>query len=301
VRLPFRKTAQALNTLGIELKDAGRLAEAEQAYLRAIQRAPEWYIPWYNLGLVYKVQRRWADSARCNLRAAELAPDDGDVWWNLGIAATALRDWALARRAWRGCGLELPDGDGPPHADYGPVPIRINPETSGEVLWCDRIDPARAIIRNVPLPGSGHAEGDTVLHDGQPNGYRMLAGRQLPVFDALEVLERSGRVTVEAWVEAPGPEDVEALEALAEARGIALEDWTRTIRRICRQCSEGVPHETHAYVEDEAEWAPARHLGTAPAAASDVRRLLEDWVRDGFGRRLVGVGIPDSLEPPEQS
>ena len=42
---------------------------------------------------------------------------------NLGIAVTALGRWDVARSAWHGAGLQIPEGDGPlelsvwPHAD----------------------------------------------------------------------------------------------------------------------------------------------------------------------------------------
>jgi len=283
-------TADSLNALGNDLKEEGRLAEAEQTYLRAAELDPAWSVPWFNAGLVCKIQRRWADAARYNRRALTLDPGDSGAWWNLGIAATALGDWVLAREAWRGCGIAVPDGDGPPEMPYGPVPIRLNPDADAgaEVIWCTRIDPARAIIRNVPLPASGHAEGDTVLHDGAPNGYRVLNGRQLAVFDALQVLERSGRLTIEAWIEAASADDVEALVDAGDGGGITVEDWTRTLRHLCKQCSEGVPHEEHDSLP--AEWDPRRHLGIAADSERDVLRLLEAWSRGGPDRRVLGVG-----------
>jgi tetratricopeptide (TPR) repeat protein len=277
--------AASLNDLANDLKDAGRYAEAEQAYRRAIEADAAWSVPWYNLGLLYKILRRWDESARCNRRATELDPADGDAWWNLGIAATALGEWALARAAWRGCGIAMPDGDGPPRMGYGPVPVRLNPEGDGEVVWCDRIDPARAVIRNVPLPESGHREGDLLLHDGAPNGYRLLGGRRVPVFDELQLLERSDRSTFEAWVTVETEHDLDALRSLADEAGVAVEVWSETVRRLCKQCSEGVPHETHDPAPPDA--GPRRRVGLAARGAHEAQTLLAQWESAARGRRVL--------------
>jgi tetratricopeptide (TPR) repeat protein len=144
--------AESLSQLGNDLAHEQRWHDAEQAYKRAADVAPEWSVSWYNLGLLYKRQRRWQESLDANQKALALDPEDGDSWWNLGIAAMAAGDWQLARQAWRSCGIPLPDGDGPPELDYGLVPIRLNPESDAEVVWSRRIDPARAIMRKCALP-----------------------------------------------------------------------------------------------------------------------------------------------------
>ncbi len=38
------------------LNQTDNLERAASAYLRAIHHAPDWSVPWYNLGLVYKLQ-----------------------------------------------------------------------------------------------------------------------------------------------------------------------------------------------------------------------------------------------------
>ena len=278
--------AAALNGLGNDLKDEGRWPEAEEAYRRAVMAAPEWPAPWFNLGLLYKLRRRWEDSLLCGLRATELAPDDQGAWWNLGIAATALGNWALARRAWRSCGIAVPDGDGPPNMHLGPIPIRLDPDAAGEVVWCDRIDPARAVVRSIPLPASRCHELDVALHDGEPNGYRIRDGRRLPVFDALEILARSDRETVELRLAAPHEGDVRELARLAETMDMTVEDWTATVRPMCRRCSEGVPHSEH----DEpapATWSLLRHVGVSTRAGHRAGALLARWSAESPGRRVI--------------
>lgn len=73
---------------------------------------------------------------------------------------------------------------------------------------------ARAIIQNVPLAASGHRYGDLLLHDGAPEGTRILDGREVPVFNALQLLHASdyGAYTVHVRVE--GADDMRAVAAV---------------------------------------------------------------------------------------
>lgn len=257
---------------GHRLAEDGKLEEAIASYRRATDVDPKWSVPWYNLGLRYKYAGRWRESFDCNRRAVELGPKDEAAWWNLGIAATALGAWTEARRAWRGFGLDVPEGDGPLDMDLGQVPIRINPDGNGEVTWARRIDPARAILTSVPFLGSGHRWGDVVLHDGAPNGERIVGGRVVPVFDALERLSPSSIPTHEVLVTAPTIDQAVPLENAVLDAGYGIDDWT-AVRILCRACSMGRPH-AHADTHDA--WTPTRRVGLA--APHDVaQRLLSAW------------------------
>ncbi len=221
--------ARRLNERGRKLADKGWFAEAEEAYRAAADAAPEWSVPWYNLALMHKYRGNWEASLESNQRAVELSPSDGDSWWNLGIAATALGRWDVARLAWQNCDISVSAGDGPIEMDLGHVPIRLTVNTEGEVVWSRRIDPARAVLVNVPLPASGHRWGDLVLHDGAANGYRMLQGQKVPVFDELAILQPSGFVTFVAELKAE-PNTLETLSSIAEDLGGAAEDWSTSTR-----------------------------------------------------------------------
>lgn len=256
------------------LDQTGDLERAAEAYTRAIQHADDWSIPWYNLGLVRKRQRRWPESLYANLRAAALDPADEAAWWNAGIAATALDAWEIAREAWAAIGITLPAGEGEIVMQLGLTPIRLNPDAQGEVVWCDRIDPARAIIRNVPLPGSGYRYGDLLLHDGAPNGSRMLRGQEVPVFDAIQLLRASSYQTYTLRLRVGHADDLLALVEQAERSGFGIEDW-ETIRQICASCSTGTPG-PHA---PPPQYAGGQVVALALAAESDtaLRALLQEW------------------------
>ncbi|HEY2509704.1 MAG TPA: tetratricopeptide repeat protein [Polyangiaceae bacterium] len=275
--------ASLANDRGNTAKDARLFAEAEAEYLRALELAPDFEAPWFNLGVLYKWQTRWPEARRCVERSLELAPvDNQGALWNLGIVATALGDWETARRAWRDFGIELPPGTGPIDMELGPTPIRMKVEAS-EVVWCRRIDPARALVRSIPLPSSGRRYGDLLLHDGSPAGKRLLAGHEVSVFDELTLLAPSEFHTYVVQVSAPTEVAMEELlRAFGEAR-IPAEDWTHSVRMICKTCSEGRPH-AHDHEPPEPEWKSEREVGFAARSAAPALSVLEKWRR---GRGLL--------------
>lgn len=272
--------AERFNERGRALSDEGDVLGAIEAYRAAIAADDSWSVPWYNLGLLHKYEGQWGESLTCNLEAVMRQPGDGDAWWNLGIAATALGDWPRARTAWDECGIEIPAGHGPIDVNFGLVPIRLSPEGRAEVVWCDRICPARAIVRNVPLPESGYFFGDLLLHDGAPQGSRMRNGREVPVFNALVRLERSDFKTYLLDLPESSREQRAALSDVAFDRGSWAEDWSESVRFLCRSCSYGLPHTEH-----DAGLASSRpDLAVAVAArdADEVADLLAQW-RDEAG------------------
>src|SRR5262245_30820190 len=102
-----RHRASRLNDQAGEACRRGDRDEAIALYKKAIDLAPDWEAPWFNLGLVYKGHRDWERVLSHNQEAAKrLEHTRGEpALWNLGIAATALGRWRLARSAWAAYGL----------------------------------------------------------------------------------------------------------------------------------------------------------------------------------------------------
>ncbi|MFT3913882.1 MAG: hypothetical protein QM704_07150 [Anaeromyxobacteraceae bacterium] len=271
------------NDRGHAARDASDLEAAVLAYGEAARLAPGWEAAWFNLGIVTKQSGRWDACRDACRRALALEPSEG-AWWNLAVACTALGDWAGAREGWRACGIEVPDGDGPLEMHLGSVPIRVDPGGSAEVVWCDRIDPARAIVRNVPMPECGRRYGDLVLHDGAPNGYRKRGDREVPVFDELALLAASGRSTFVVTTDQPTPEDSSALAAAFEAARLPAEDWTLQVRMICKACSEGRPHAEGEEHAPDPEWKTSHEVGIAAVSVEPVLAVLSAWATGGSGR-----------------
>jgi tetratricopeptide (TPR) repeat protein len=286
----MRMTAEWHTRRGNAALDRGDLDQAGRCFEKATRSDASWSVPWFNLGLVHKRRGEWARCLECNQKAAEKDPADQAAWWNLGISATALSNWGEARRAWSAYGIELPGTEGEIRGDFGLTPIRLH--SVGEVVWTNRIDPARAIIRNVPLPDADRRFGDLLLHDGAPNGYRMLRGQEVAVFDELERLASSGLGTFEATINASSALDLKALEETFLDGGGAAEDWS-SIRYLCTACSEGRPHEAHDHGEQHAEGE--RRFGIAAPSFAEASRLLEEWSGAATGRKVSD--LETLLEP----
>lgn len=280
--------AAAYNQRALELRDSGQREEAIALFRRASALAPNWAAPVYNLGLLFKNERNWKESLKYNRLAVSLDPTDEAAWWNFGIAATALGRWQLARTAWRGFGLDLPDDQGPIDFPCGFGPIRINPDGDAEIVWANRLDPARAELASIPFPESKHRWRDVVLNDGAPNGYRKYNGEEVPVLDALALLETSPFNTYVARVKMPDEHNALAdLARIAAELGGSVEDWSISVRLLCRACSEGRPHKDH-----DMEAAPPEGIHTIGVAALDrkhARKILQTWMSGLDDVRLEGL------------
>lgn len=268
--------------------DRGELREAVRLFADLEALDPD-YAPFpYMRGLAHKYLREWDASLRANLRSLSLRdePDQASAW-NAAIAATALGDWAQARTQWRACGIPVADGDDPVALNCGYSGLRLNPWADGEVVFAQRIDPARARIRSVPLPRSGHRYDDLVLHDGARQGERQVGDGFVPVFNALQLLERSSFETYAVFATCPSGADVAALRSLRAAGIGNVEDWTAGLHSICLRCSYGKPH-AHAEPGPGA-WNPERSLGIAATDSAALDALLEAWRAGGKGRAVDAI------------
>jgi hypothetical protein len=276
--------AQKFHEQGQALSDEGRDQEAIGAYQKAIELNPKKSESFYNIGLIYKYQGAWDKSLEYNAKAHELDPESEAARWNLAIAATALRRWDIARSAWKDNGIALDGESGPINMDFGMIPVRLNPDDSGEVVWATRIDPVRARIESVPYRESGFKHGDIVLHDGAAVGYRKVDAQEYPVFNVLELFESSVFRTAIASVAIASDDDLKVLEEIFSGTKHEFEDWS-TIRTLCKQCSEGRPHEHH----DEGlagEWVAERTLGIAVHDSDPVLPLFDEWQKVTAGKLM---------------
>lgn len=228
----------------------------------------------YNLGLEAKYAGRWRESFEQNKLAAKLNANDEATWWNLAIAATALHEWDEARRAWSKVGITSQEESGEVTTASGWACVRLDPDGLAEVVWGKRIDPARIVVKNIPLPETDRLYGDIILNDGAQEGTRLSNGEEFPVFNELMVWKRSAYSTYRVEVVAVSDEARESLERLCEEQGIEFEDWS-TVRTLCAACSRGNPEE-HSCSTSESAKGPSR-FGFAAKSRTDLAAVLAAW------------------------
>jgi hypothetical protein len=254
--------------------------------------APEIPEYWFDYGLLAKRRRDWYKAIELNQKVLTMRTQEQDpAAWNLGIAATAIGDWERARWAWQRYGIELApvtDPTEPIMDNFEQTPVRLNPEPrylgdttltvdgvefGAEVVWAQRLCPARALILNVPDPSSGHCFKDIVLHDGEPVGSRFLNGTSRAVFNELALLERSSWPTTTVTVTA-SPEAIEELGENFLSRGYGLEDWSQSMQILCRTCSES---DTPSCDHDEDKPKEGPHRIGIGAPPEDIGHLINEW------------------------
>jgi hypothetical protein len=114
-----------------------------------------------------------------------------------------------------------------------------------------------------------------VLNDGAPNGYRVLNGKEVPVFDVLARLETSCYRTFVVQLGTADPSAIEALEQTAASLGGAAENWGTSTSILCRECSLGVPH---AHPESDPGEPANPHCGIAARDPEHLQAILERWM-----------------------
>src|SRR5688572_3278389 len=210
----------------IEASDKGDKDGAIGIYQKILSEKEDWSTVHYNLGLIYKYRNEWDKSYYHTKRAVELDAEVEASQWNLGIAATMLKDWRLARQCWNFFGMKYEIIDEDTAGNIGETSIRISPNANAETVWATRICPARAIIKNIPLPESDHQFKDMVLNDGAPNGYRMSEGKEYPVLDEIQHLSKSDYQTYSIKCKPISKAQFEDLQQRCWKSDIAIENWT---------------------------------------------------------------------------
>jgi tetratricopeptide (TPR) repeat protein len=277
------RRATNLHNAGVECSETGNEEGAIENYNKALALDPKRGETLYNLGLIYKYRGAWAKSFEFNARARAFQPSDEATLWNLAIAATALRDWSTARDVWRSLKIITEDGEGPINEDRSRTPVRVNADGASnraiEVVWSKGLCPVRSRILNIPTGATGFRYGDIVLHDGAPVGYRLNEhGQERPVFNVLELFEPSRYCTYEAAVDVGTAEEFQELEGLCESAGIEIEDWTASLKSLCKACSEGRPHEGHDQeLRQPAAWSSQRRVGFAAVSLDALNGALRQW------------------------
>lgn len=272
----MRAVARLLNDAGNSVSNGGHPTLALWLYKMASLLSPSWSFPVFNIGLREMDRLNWKASLAAYQKAAKLNEDDEATWWNLATSATALRNWPEAMRGWEKVGLtvlEMRDGE-----VYAPCPracVRVDPNgPNPEVVWGERLDPARIRILNVPFGRSGRRYNDIILNSGAPSGTRTSGKEEFPVFDELDVWKPSAYSTFSVTVRMPDQAAEDRLTSLCEQRDIAAENWG-TVRMLCGACSRGNPGE-HVCAERTEETGDL-NFGFAATSRDVLIDVLDAW------------------------
>jgi tetratricopeptide (TPR) repeat protein len=216
--------------------ERGDVYSAIKLYKKIVKLAPAWPPPFQRLGSIYKYRREWKPALHFFKKAVALDSGDRASWWDLGIAATALNKGRIARSVWSKFG-QTPEAGWRPSA----VSLRVAYEGQYEILWADAVDPARAIIQNIPNPASGRHFRDTVLIDRVVSGHHVVRNKRYAVYDELGLYKGSGYLTYSCTLTTEGYQEVQLLEKICLEAGLGFEVWSGAARQYSPRLSRATP------------------------------------------------------------
>ena len=74
--------------------------------------------------------------------------------------------------------------------------------------------------------------------------------------------------------------EIERLWDLCEAEDFGFENWTSSIHMLCKQCSEGTPHESHDEDLEEKNFDQEINLAIAAKTKKELDEVLLKWTDD---------------------
>ena len=216
----INKDIQQLYDQAFNYERLGDIYHAVKLYKLIIKKAPDWERAYSRLGQLYKERQDWKAALHYNKKTIALNPTNQDAWWNLGIAATALKKPRIARNVW--------NKFRPNSESLAPISIRVSYRNKFEILRAKPIDPAKAILLNVPHPASNRRYGDIVLYDKEIVGYHIVQAKKMPVFAELGLFKRALFDTFSCRLESADKEAVNTLANLCREAGLGFEIWSNT-------------------------------------------------------------------------
>ena len=265
-----RADIEKLFLAALEYEQVGDVYHAVKLYKKIIREAPDHVPPYRQLANLYKRRQEWKPCyyyAQCVL---DRAPEDLEIWRTLGIVATARSDWMLARQAWNKFGYNFREINVELDLEMGGIAICLNPETKPEIVWAQRIDPARARIISVPQPSSGLRHKDIVLVDHEIGGHRIVGRKRVPIYPALGVWKKSTYTTYSILLEVDSLEQLDILSDLCRERGLGFDNWSLTTRE---RLSSAEAYGQSIHATDNNIYLVA----LSGLRKVSVRRVLRDW------------------------
>jgi hypothetical protein len=154
----------------------------------------------------------------------------------------------------------------------------------GDLVWGERLEPGRAILRSIPSPQGGFRWLDQIVVVPEAVTEVELSGVTYQVFAAHGRAEGSGIPTVIATVGCGDSRAAYRLTELLSERGWRSEDWTEEVRMVCASCVDARSDPAHHHDANTA--LEARTIAVAGRPA-DVGAVLRRWQAEQPGRRRL--------------
>lgn len=270
------RIAEQLYRQMVDYDRGGDVYNAVKVGRRLARLMPDWSAPFAYLGGIYKSRKEWKPVLHYCNKALDHNPLDDTVWNNLALAATALQEWDTARRAWNQLGFSFKDSEETLELDLGMVPARLNPKTKPEVIEARRIDPARAYIESIPQPSSERRYKDLILLDTQPQGSYFLNGKNLKVYEELQVLKSSSFKSFAVILHTSSLKDIGTLAALCLQKDLGFDNWSNAVRFL----QPGLHQKISDYFEPSIFGNLQRDeflVAIASRQPKEVVAVLKDW------------------------
>lgn len=262
------------------------LLEQAKAYLRAgdayqavkilrklVKEQPAWVTPNYWLAKVYKQRREWKPCLHYSQRAVECEPQEWECWEWMGLAAAALGRWPTARKAWMKLGYPYSIQEGISEPQLGGIVVCLNEKTRPEIVWANRLDPARARLESVPQPSSGYHHQDILLIERAEHVHHILGTHKIPVFRVIERLKHSRIPTFSVELHTQENAEVQLLAHLCHRQRIGFDNWSMANRQMSFRRND----ELNYYKVNQEEAGPTTLIGLAGRKKVVLHKLLQEW------------------------
>jgi tetratricopeptide (TPR) repeat protein len=258
----------------VRFEEEGDVYMAVKLLKKVVRLAPEWWLPYQDLGAIYKTRQEWKPTMHYSQKALERNPEHQAAWNNLALSATALRRWRTARKAWNFLGFSFRENDRSLDLDMGGVAVRLPGMGTDYLVWARRIDPARAEIISVPIPASGFRYRDRILLDPEPAGRRIVKNRKVKVFRGLELIKRSTYTTFEVRLQNAGLTEADLLADLCRQAGLGFDHWNLANRLLIPGTSA---NPEYYGLFEASQQDPDLVVGVAARRAKQLRTCLHNW------------------------
>lgn len=283
----YSELAMALRLTGSQDDEA-----ALEAMKHALRLDPENGLSWFRLGLIYKWRGRWRDGIEANERALELGESEG-VLWNLAICAMGAGEHELANSVMKELGMNGEVGqDGIFTGTFPGAQVRVSTLGEGvdpaahvagsapdfENLWIERLSYVHGKIISASMYDLPVDDGDIVLFDGAPVGWRDDGTTRTPRFPLLQKI-RAGAFRRYRFVarQPRGGFLIDLNESLPEEAFFYVHD--EQVNMLCHDCARSgkVVHDhsaSESFLVSGKFVVPEQHLD------STLAETLDDLIGD---------------------